>query len=85
MIGGSTLLTESLPVETRPRTQGAADLTMGICGATAGILSGLIVGLGSYAILNIIAGAIVVLLSVIVIRERLQMAQLDSSPAGSMD
>ena len=85
MIGGSTLLTESLPVETRPRTQGAADLTMGICGASAGILSGIVVGLGSYAILNIISGAIVLILTFIVLRERLQIAQLGGSPAGSLD
>ncbi len=70
MIAGSTLLTESLPVDTRPRTQGAADLSMGICGAAAGLLSGVIVGVGSYTILNIIAGGIVAWLTFIVIRER---------------
>ena len=75
MIAGSTLLTESLPVETRPRAQGAADLAMGICGATAGLLSGAVVGLGSYALLNIIAAAIVVWLTVIVMRERLLVAK----------
>lgn len=75
MIAGSTLLTESLPVESRARTQGAADLTMGICGAAAGLLSGLIVGLGSYALLNIISAAIVVWLTVIVVRERLLIAR----------
>ncbi|MCA9834437.1 MAG: MFS transporter [Thermomicrobiales bacterium] len=69
MIAGSTLLTESIPVETRPRTQGAADLAMGICGATAGVVSGIIVGIGSYAMLNLIAASVVVVLSVIVVRE----------------
>lgn len=75
MIAGSTLLTESLPVETRPRAQGAADLAMGICGAAAGLISGVIVGLGSYALLNIISAAIVVWLTVIVVRERLLLAR----------
>lgn len=69
MIAGSTLLTESLPAETRPRTQGAADLAMGVCGASAGILSGIIVGLGSYAILNAVSAVLVIVLSVIVVRE----------------
>lgn len=85
MIAGSTLLTESLPVETRPRTQGAADLAMGICGAAAGLLSGLIVGMGSYALLNIISAAIVIVLTVIVVRERLTMQRVEQSPAGTFD
>ncbi len=79
MIAGSTLLTESLPVDTRPRTQGAADLAMGICGASAGLFSGLVVGLGSYAILNIIAGAFVIILTVIVVRERLMVARMETA------
>lgn len=72
MIAGSTLLTESLPIETRPRTQGAADLAMGICGATAGVLSGVVVGVGSYALLNGIAAVIMVVLAAVVVREWLQ-------------
>lgn len=79
MIAGSTLLTESLPTDTRPRAQGAADLSMGICGAIAGLLSGAVVGLGSYALLNIISAAIVIWLTVIVVRERLLLAK--SQPA----
>jgi MFS family permease len=76
MIAGSTLLTEALPIDTRPRTQGAADLAMGICGATAGVLSGVIVGVGSYAILNILAAVIVGVLTVIVVREWLTNQRL---------
>lgn len=75
MIAGSTLLTESLPAATRPRAQGAADVSMGICGAVAGLTSGVVVGFGSYALLNIISAAIVVWLSVIVVRERLLLAK----------
>lgn len=77
MIAGSTLLTESIPADTRPRTQGAADLTMGICGALAGLVSGVIVGVGSYALLNMISAAIVLLLTAIVVRERLQMIKVE--------
>lgn len=70
MISGSTLLTESIEAEHRPRVQGAADLTMGICGALAGLSSGVIVGLASYAALNVIAAALVVALLVIAAIER---------------
>ncbi len=68
LIAGSTLLTESVPVETRPNVQGAADLIMGICGASAGLLSGVVIGLGSYALLNIITAILVVPLIVMALR-----------------
>lgn len=70
MIAGSTLLTESVPLETRPGVQGTADLVMGIGGATAGLLSGVVVGFGSYAILNTIAALLIVLLLTRLIQER---------------
>jgi MFS family permease len=60
LIAGSTLLTESIPAEERPNVQGTADLLMGIAGASAGLLSGLVVGLGSYALLNILCALLVV-------------------------
>jgi len=72
MISGSTLLTESVPLPSRPGVQGTADLTMGIAGATAGLLSGLVVGLGSYALLNIITGMLIVGLLIMMYRERIQ-------------
>ncbi|CAN5659177.1 MFS transporter [soil metagenome] len=55
LIAGSTLLTESVPVDERPNIQGAADLIMGMSGASAGLLAGGVVGLGSYALLNVLA------------------------------
>jgi MFS family permease len=70
MISGSTMLTESIPLSQRPGVQGTADLTMGICGASAGLLSGLIVGLGSYTLLNAICAGLIVLLLVWMVRER---------------
>lgn len=60
LIAGSTLLTESVPLEVRPSVQGTADLMMGIAGASAGLLSGVVVGFGSYALLNAIAAALIV-------------------------
>lgn len=70
MISGSTLLTESVSLQTRPGVQGTADLTMGIAGASAGLLSGVVVGFGSYALLNTIAALLVVLLLGAMFRER---------------
>jgi MFS family permease len=54
LIAGSTLLSESVLLDVRPSVQGAADLLMGMSGATAGLLAGVIVGVGSYALLTII-------------------------------
>lgn len=59
LIAGSTLLTESIPLDARPTTQGTADLIMGMSGAAGALLAGLIVGLGSYALLNILAAMLV--------------------------
>lgn len=60
LIAGSTLLTESVPLEDRPSAQGTTDLLMGIAGASAALLSGLVVGLGSYALLAGIAAIVIV-------------------------
>lgn len=55
LISGSTLLTESIPLADRPAAQGTTDLLMGIAGASAALLSGLVVGLGSYGLLATVA------------------------------
>jgi MFS family permease len=59
LIAGSTLLTESVPLEDRPAAQGTTDLLMGIAGASAALLSGVVVGVGSYGLLAIISALIV--------------------------
>ncbi len=68
LIAGSTLLTESVPTEDRPEAQGATDLVMGIAGASAGLLSGVVVGFGSYGLLAIIASLLVGVLMAAVLR-----------------
>ncbi len=68
LIAGSTLLTDSVPVEERPSAQGATDLLMGVAGAAAALLSGLIVGLGSYALLAIAASVLVFALATVALR-----------------
>ena len=60
MIAGSTLLTDSIPVAQLPNVQGTADVLMGFGGASAGLLAGLIFGVGSYAILALIAACLIV-------------------------
>jgi len=68
LISGSTLLTESIPLEQRPAAQGTTDLLMGIAGASAALCSGLVVGLGSYGLLAIVATLFLIPLAALVLR-----------------
>jgi MFS family permease len=56
MVAGSTLLTESIPAELRASAQGLSDLVMGLAGATAGALSGVVVHAWGYPMLTLLAG-----------------------------
>lgn len=56
MIGGSTLLTESVPRSLRASSQGLSDLIMGLAGALGGALSGVVVFLWGYPTLALLAG-----------------------------
>ncbi|HEU0166014.1 MAG TPA: MFS transporter, partial [Thermomicrobiales bacterium] len=71
MIAGSTLLTDSIPTEQLPNVQGTSDVLMGFAGAGAGLLAGVIVGFGSYAILTIITTVMIVPLLVVALRMRI--------------
>jgi MFS family permease len=55
MIAGSTLLSDAIPLELRASAQGLSDLLMGLAGATAGALSGLIVDAWGYPRLTLLA------------------------------
>jgi MFS family permease len=67
MVAGSTLLTESIPVELRASGQGLSDLLMGLAGASAGAVSGVIVDAWGYPTLTLLAalatGPLIVLVS----------------------
>jgi MFS family permease len=53
LIGGTTLLTASVPVEARVEAQGTGDLTLSLCGAAAAFGSGLVKqGLGFHMLAN---------------------------------
>lgn len=54
-VAGSTLLSESVPLDLRASAQGLSDLTMGLAGATAAALSGAIVHASGYATLTLLA------------------------------
>jgi MFS family permease len=60
MVGGSTLLSESVGVANKPAVQGLSDLVMGLAGASAGALSGLVMAWSSYAALTALAAVAVV-------------------------
>ena len=55
MVAGSTLLSDAIPVELRPSAQGLSDLIMGLAGATAGAVSGLVVQAWGYPRLTLLA------------------------------
>jgi MFS family permease len=55
MVAGSTLLSESIPVELRASAQGLSDLLMGLAGAMAGALSGVVVAAWGYPTLTMLA------------------------------
>jgi MFS family permease len=55
MVAGSTLLSESIPVQLRASAQGVSDVTMGLAGASAGALSGVIMHAWGFPMLALIA------------------------------
>ena len=68
MIAGSTLLTDATSLGQRPNVQGTTDVLMGVGGATAGLLSGVIVGVGSYAALTMVMTALVLGLVLVLVQ-----------------
>jgi MFS family permease len=67
LIGGSTLLTDSIPLSQRARAQGRADLAMGLAGALGSLLSGPVMhgpGYGVLALLGACLGAALVLVAI---------------------
>ncbi len=65
MVAGSTLLSESVSVDVRPSAQGLSDVTMGLAGASAGAVSGVVMDAWGYPMLALgaaLAAAPIVLL-----------------------
>lgn len=66
MVAGSTLLSESVPTELGPSAQGFSDLVMGLAGASAGAVSGVIVEGWGYPALTALAALMTAPLVVLV-------------------
>jgi MFS family permease len=66
MVAGSTLLSESVSIELRASAQGFSDLVMGLAGASAGAISGVIVAEWGYPTLALLAAVATVPLIVLV-------------------
>ena len=61
-ISGTALIVDSTSLDSRARTQGVVDVLVAIAGAGGGAISGLIVGLTSYATLALGGGVLALLL-----------------------
>lgn len=58
LVGGSALLTDTVPLELRARAQGRADLLVGLAGATGGVGSGLVLALSGFAAIGLLTAAV---------------------------
>lgn len=70
LVGGSALLSTSVPDEHRPAAQGVGDTVMNVAAAVGGIFAGVIVYAASYAWLNVAAGLCLLPLAAALIRRR---------------
>src|SRR6185312_2605329 len=68
MVAGSTLLSASVPIERRPAVQGLSDVVMGVAGASAGALAGVIVAFFGYPTLALLAAIATLPLLALVLR-----------------
>ena len=83
MIAGSTLLTDATPLSQRPNVQGTTDVLMGVGGASAGLLSGVIVAVGSYAVLTMVTTVLIISLIVVLLRTPLGSTVAAAGDAGA--
>lgn len=70
LVGGSALLSTSVPDQSRPAAQGVGDTVMNVAAAIGGIFAGVIVYAASYAWLNVAAGLCLIPLAAALIRRR---------------
>jgi MFS family permease len=68
MVAGSTLLSASVPLDRRPSVQGLSDVVMGVAGASAGALAGVIVDFFGYPTLALLAAIATAPLLALVLR-----------------
>lgn len=70
MIGGSTLLTESVSPEAKVSIQGGTDALMNLAAACSSAMSGLVLGWGGYPALNGVAALVLLPMAVLTLRQR---------------
>jgi MFS family permease len=70
MVAGSTMLSDAIPADLRPSAQGLSDLVIGLAGASAGALSGVVVGTWGYPRLTLLAAVATVPLVVLLLGRR---------------
>lgn len=70
MVAGSALLTATLPAEVRPSAQGVTDLSMGLGGAVASALAGVVFGVWSYAVLGVAVAVVIAPLTLATVARR---------------
>ncbi|MBH5333992.1 MFS transporter [Streptomyces pactum] len=58
LVSGTAIITDTVPLATRARTQGLVDVSIAIAGATGGMASGLMVAATSYPALALTGGAL---------------------------
>ena len=58
VVGATALLTSSVPLDERAKTQGAADVALALSGAAGGFGSGVVVATSSYAVLSLAGGLV---------------------------
>ncbi len=68
MVAGSTLLSASVPAEQRTAAQGLSDVVMGVAGASAGALAGVITDFFGYPTLTLLAAIATVPLLALALR-----------------
>jgi MFS family permease len=85
LVAGSTLLTDSVPVELRAKAQGNVDLVVGASATVAGAGSGVVLDLGGWAtIATVTAAAAVVMAATVLVRRRVPVAPRGQRPAGGV-
>ena len=83
LISGTALIVDSTPVDTRARTQGTVDVLIAISGAGGASLSGMVVGVSSYAVLSLAGGFLSLLLIPVVAWHRTRGGRPHRVAAGS--
>lgn len=62
LVTGTAIITDTVPIATRARTQGTVDVAVAIAGATGGMASGVVVAATGYPVLALACGVLSLLL-----------------------